>query len=223
MKKVFSSYSFLAIPILLLSLTILNCNKKEKDPKILEMEEKIQKISTEFKLSISSLEKIGIDLDELQRNCSLKFSESSEKKEIRDKKIIDCRVKEREELFKKNNLSVKYLDDIIQAHIFLQWEWKYFQKNQNSNLSEVKKIYSEGMSEMFQCMKLLQSGKESKDAYDRRVEKCSEEKFYSICKKNKFDEYNCGKIISMGTDYGWEIESEKKTQMLNPVAPENKN
>ncbi|MCC6275417.1 MAG: hypothetical protein IT569_06145 [Leptospiraceae bacterium] len=205
-----------------LSLFFFGCSKKEKDPKIIEMEEKVQKISVESKLPVDSLEKIGIELDELQRACGMKYSKSPEKKEIREKKTLECRTNVRDELLKKNNIPLDKANDLMQAHMLLQWEWKYFQKEKKANLAKVQKIYSDGMAGMFQCAKLEAGPNEYKEALDRRVDICTEDKFYKICSEGGFDKDSCGKIISMGADYGWEMESEKKTQMINPIAPENK-
>lgn len=202
----------------LLAISFVACSKKEKDPKIVEIEEKIQKISVESKLPIEAIEKIGIELDEHYRRCGREFAK--EKKSIREKKTIECRKKSEEELFKKNNLPMTSLSDMIQAHILLQWELKHFSKN--LSVAKMKKIYSDGMAGMFSCMKMEGQPSESKENLDRKIEECSEEKFFKICEDHQVNQSDCGKIISMGTDYGWDIESEKKTQILNPQAPENK-
>ncbi len=192
------------------------CGGKKEDQRE-KSSERIDEIRKETGAPLEKIEKLGMDLDALQRACTTKFS-AEKSSDARTKKAQECVQSSAAKMVDAAGLKPDHVKDIRAAHIFLQWELKYFLEEKKTDESALKKLFRKGMAAAEQCEKKVSKNAGEDDAsLSMRREKCSDAELAAVCKEGGFDVADCGRIVSMGIDYGW--EERKVIRVANPGKP----
>lgn len=209
---------------LLISLALLfafsscsgGCGGKKDDQRE-KSSQRIEEIRKETGAPLEKIEKLGMDLDALQRSCTTRFS-AEKSSEARAKKAQDCVQSALPKMVGDAGLKPGHVTDVRAAHIFLQWELKHFLEEKKTDEASLKKLFRKAMAAAEQCEKKVNKTAGEDDAATAlRREKCSDSELARVCQEGGFDAADCGRIVSMGIDYGW--EERKVIRIANPGKP----
>lgn len=189
----------------------------KKDDQREKSSQRIEEIRKETGAPLEKIEKLGMDLDALQRTCTTRFS-AEKSGDARAKRAQECVLAALPGMVTDAGVKEDHVKDIRTAHIFLQWELKHFIEEKKTDEASLKKLFRKAMSAAEQCEKKVNKIPGEDDAaLSVRREKCSDSELARVCEEGGFGAADCGRIVSMGIDYGW--EERKVIRVANPGKP----